>query len=343
MKRFKCDCDTAVFFGATTCLHCGGRLGFDPARLDIVRIVEGKNDIWSDVNGVRFRRCSNGIAYDNCNWLIPEHDPDVFCVSCRLNRTIPNLEERENVRLWSRIEAAKQRLVYSLLALGLPVNSKVRGWPLGLAFDFVEDQRSNPDVAEEFVLTGHEDGVITLNIHEADDVVRVRVRESMNERYRTVLGHTRHESGHYYFEHLVAVGPALGEFRALFGDERQDYAAALERSYNDGPPADWHDRYITAYAASHPHEDWAETWAHYLHITDGLETAVAFGLYKPVARDIDKVLTGWSEFSIALNEIMRGLGLPDAYPFVISPLAADKLRFADRIIRAASNRPRPRA
>jgi hypothetical protein len=343
MKRFKCDCDTAVFFGATTCLLCGGILGFDPARLDIVRIAGSKNDIWTDVNGVRFRRCSNGITYDNCNWLIPEHDPDVFCVSCRLNRTIPNLEERENVRLWSRIEAAKQRLVYSLLALGLPVNSKVRGWPLGLAFDFVEDQRSNPDVAEEFVLTGHEDGVITLNIHEADDVVRVRARESMNERYRTVLGHTRHESGHYYFEHLVAVGPALGEFRALFGDERQDYAAALERFYNDGPPADWHDRHITAYAASHPHEDWAETWAHYLHITDGLETAVAFGLCKPVARDIDKVLTGWSEFSIALNEIMRGLGLPDAYPFVISPLAADKLRFVDRIIRTASNRPRHRA
>ena len=339
MKRFKCDCGTAVFFGATSCLHCGGKLGFDPARLDIVRVAENKNKVWTDLGGTRFRRCSNGIVYGNCSWLIPEHEPDVFCVSCRLNRTIPNLKDPENVRLWSRIEEAKQRLVYSLLALGLPVNSKVRGWPLGLAFDFVEDQRSNPDVAEKFVLTGHEDGVITLNIHEADDVVRVRVRESMNERYRTVLGHSRHESGHYYFEHLVAVGPALTEFRVLFGDERQDYGAALERAYNDGPPEDWHERYITAYAASHPHEDWAETWAHYLHITDGLETAVAFGLCKPVENDIHTVLLAWSEFSIALNEMMRGLGLPDAYPFVISPLAADKLRLVDRIIRAASNRP----
>ncbi len=307
-------------------------MGFDPERLDIVRINQASGNHWSDADATEFKLCANSVAHGNCNWLVLVYDTDDYCLSCRLNRTIPNLDHPENPRRWRTLESAKRRLVYSLLALGLPVQSKVRGWPLGLAFDFVEDQRSNPDVADAFVLTHHADGVITLNIHEADDVVRVGVRESMNERYRTVLGHFRHESGHYYFQQLVAFAPVVEDFRALFGDERNDYAAALERAYNEGPPPDWGDRYISAYAASHPSEDWAETWAHYLHITDCLETAVAFGLHEPVAGDFAAALTAWSAFSISLNEINRSLGLADAYPFHINEVTADKLQLVHDII-----------
>lgn len=336
MKRFKCACGASVYFDAASCLHCGGTLAFDPTNLDIIRIAPGTDGVWTDLSGLEYRRCANTANQYQCTWLVSDTIIDSLCVSCRLNRTVPDLDDPENLRLLTKIEAAKRRLLYSLLALGLRVQSKVRGWPLGLAFDFVDDQRTNPDAEEEFALTGHENGVITLNINEADDVMRVEVREAMNERYRTVLGHMRHESGHYYFEQLVTFGPALEEVRALFGDERQDYAAALERAYKKGPPVDWQQRYISAYASAHPLEDWAETWAHYLHIIDTLETAVAYGLHPSVDEGIGAQLNAWTGFSVSLNEITRSLGLADAYPFVISSLAAEKLCLVDRVIKTAA-------
>ena len=57
-----------------------------------------------------------------------------------------------------------------------------------------------------------------------------------------------------------------------------DYAAALSSHYQIGAPAGWEEDFITAYAASHPWEDWAETWAHYLQILDGLETCEGLGI-----------------------------------------------------------------
>jgi len=66
--------------------------------------------------------------------------------------------------------------------------------------------------------------------------------------------------------------------RELFGDETTDYGAALGSYYREGPKPDWNRHYVTAYASSHPHEDWAETFAHYIHIVDTLDSARAYGI-----------------------------------------------------------------
>ena len=129
------------------------------------------------------------------------------------------------------------------------------------------------------MLTGHLNGVVTINVSEADDAERERRRAGLAEPYRTLLGHMRHEVGHYYWKRLVT-GDAdrLARFRELFGDDRDDYAAALTRHYQSGPPQDWQDRFVSAYASAHAWEDWAETWAHYLHMTDTIEIAATCGV-----------------------------------------------------------------
>jgi hypothetical protein len=187
-----------------------------------------------------------------------------------------------------------------------------------LRFEFLEDQRSNPDVAESLVMTGHRAGIITINLLEADDVMRHAVREQMAERYRTLLGHFRHESGHYYEPLLVPEGPARDEYRALFGDERSNYAAALERYHADGTRPDWSGLLHQPYASSHPMEDWAESWAHYLHITDALETARATQIIPadPVGLGWDEEVALWISGAVRLNEMARSLGVDDPYPFV---------------------------
>ena len=331
MKRFECSCGQAVFFHNSSCTRCGVTLGFDPARLALVAL-QPDGEYLVDPAGQSFRSCRNALDYHNCNWLVDAADADAYCVACRLNRTIPNLAKAANREYWNLIEDAKRRLVYALLRLQLPVLSRARGWPHGLAFDFIEDHATG-DVAER-VLTQHADGVITINVAEADEVIRTMARRQMNERYRTLLGHFRHESAHYYFDMLLAGTEQRAAFRELFGDNRQDYAQALDTYYANGPPADWETRHISAYAASHPAEDWAETWAHYLHMHDGLETALAHGLVQPPGGGFDALLSTWQEFSVALNELNRSIGLSDAYPFVISPLVAQKLQFVHELLLA---------
>jgi hypothetical protein len=261
-----------------------------------------------------------------CNWLIPADSSHDLCYACGLNEVIPNLETPGNLKLWSRLEAAKRRMLYSLIQLRLPVSS-TDGGP-GLRFQFLEDQRRNPNVPEPFVATGHVRGTITINLAEADDVTRHEIRESMQERYRTLLGHFRHEAGHYYFDVLVPEGDARNEFRKSFGDERLDYGAALDKYYRDGPPAGWPARYVSAYATAHPHEDWAESFAHYLHIRDALETADQSGL-QPLEAGRDW-LVRWMTLAVTLNELNRSLGTDDPYPFVLADSVAARLRFIDR-------------
>jgi len=292
----------------------------------------GKDGLLS-ADGRHYRRCANHAEYGNCNWLVGEDDPNPLCPSCRLNKVIPSLDRPDNLKLWARLEQAKRRLVYSLHSLGLPLGQS-EGRP-GLAFRFLEDRRRNPEVQEQFVPTAHEDGVITINIAEADDAVRHAVREQMQERYRTVLGHLRHECGHYYFNVLVSTPEALAECRELFGDERTGYANALERHYASGPPERWPERYISAYASAHPSEDFAETFAHYLHITDALETARTAGLWRtggPASGSPDWI-EDWVCLAISLNEILRSLGVDDPYPFVITQIVREKLLFIDRLVR----------
>ncbi len=334
MKRFFCTCGSPVFFENSYCLACSRTLGFDPELLDLLTLEPGPGGGYHAAGGhgvTAYHHCRNRVDHDVCNWLVPAEAGSEYCVACRLNEVIPALQSGKNRVLWARLEAAKRRMIFDLITLGLPLR---RSDSVTLSFRFLEDQRHNPNVSESFVVTGHMGGTITINVAEADDSVRHAVREDMQERYRTLLGHFRHESAHFYFYPLVAAEPVvLGEFRGLFGDEREGYEAAMERFYAImGTRMTWQGRYVSAYASSHPWEDWAETWAHYLHIRDTLETAAAWGVVPPpnTARDSDQWIDAWMDLSVILNELNRSMGTDDPYPFVLSELVASKLSFVHR-------------
>jgi len=263
MKVFHCDhCSALVFFENVSCMSCGHALAYFPERETVGSIEKAGES----------RPCANYSKHEVCNWAVPADDPNPLCRSCRLTRVIPDLGVPGNKAAWFRLEAAKRRLVYSLLHLGCPLEGKTEQPGRGLAFEFLADTPTGK------VATGHANGLITINIAEADDAEREKRRVRLHEPYRTLVGHMRHEVGHYYWDRLVRDAPRLERFRELFGDERKDYAQALQAHYMDGPPTDWQECFVSAYAASHPWEDWAETWAHYLHSTDTLEIAAASGL-----------------------------------------------------------------
>lgn len=331
MKLFDCSCGGRVFFDDYWCTACGADLGYAPAKSEFLSRPLGATRFVA-ADGGQWKACRNRELHAACNWLLPADDPGHFCVACRLNSIIPNLSTEHNLVLWRRMEHAKRRLVYSLIQLALPLEAAPGRAPL--RFEFLEDQRSNPQVAESLVMTGHRAGIITINVLEADDVARHVVREQMSERYRTLLGHFRHESGHYYHDLLAPPGPARDEFRALFGDERDDYAAALASYHQAGPAGDWSNRFVSPYASSHPMEDWAECWSHYLHITDGLETARATRFIAAPAADWDTEVSLWISVSVRLNELARGLGVDDPYPFVLNGPVRDKLAFIHRRLAA---------
>ncbi len=355
MKLFICQsCGQHLYFENVACTRCGHTLGFLPDRLEVSALRGGWDGLWralgSPGDGDRYRMCANSTDYEVCNWMVPAHDPDPLCLSCRLNNTIPDLGMPENVTRWRRLEAEKRRLVYSLLRLGLPVEPKHEN-PMGLAFDFLADTAPTFNETGR-VLTGHANGLITINIAEADPATREAMRQEMAEPYRTILGHFRHESGHYYWDVLIRESQWTNEFHRLFGDETQDYGKALERHHAHGAPSGWADRFVSAYASSHPWEDWAETWAHYLHIIDTLETAQQFGIrvkaqvgdsnelqsdlsFDPYHEDdFSHILERWLPLAFALNSLNRSMGHDDAYPFVLAPPAIDKLRLVHRIVRA---------
>jgi hypothetical protein len=259
---------------------------------------------------------------------------------------IPNLADPANRSAWYRLEAAKRRLLFTLMELGLSMPTRLDDPQQGLTFEFLADA----DPCGSPVMTGHAGGIITVNIAEADDAEREKRRTAMHEPYRTLLGHMRHESGHYYWDRLIAGTSELDEFRGLFGDERADYDASLRAYYEQGAPVDWQLRFVSEYASSHPWEDWAETWAHYLHMLDTLETAAACGvslkprrLDEPVLPKVphpmspepaafERLIDSWFPLTYVLNNLNRGLGLADAYPFVLSPSAVAKLRFVHDVV-----------
>ena len=354
-RAFRCKCNAPVFFRNSQCLNCHAQLGYAPLLGDVQALRPGDApESWrpvGDDSGKDYRRCANFASPAACNWLVPVEEDETLCLSCRLNQTIPNLEDERDSQYWRRIELEKRRLISQLVALGLPVVSKQQAPEQGLAFDLLRSPESG-----QRVLTGHASGLITLNIEEADDAIRERIRTELHEPYRTLLGHLRHEIGHYYWDRLVWNSAWLEPFRDLFGDERTDYAAAIKANYEQGPPSDWSQRYISAYASSHPWEDWAETWAHYLHIVDSLETAMAHGLdsedlemdiepftredlYDPGDPDADRVLfllNAWIELVTVLNELARSLGHRDFYPFVMPRAVVKKLHFINLVIRDQS-------
>lgn len=344
MQRYSCSkCGTRVFFENRACLACGSSVGFSTDRM-AVEAVEPAND-----TGTLYRRlaapASGLVRYcDNdkhgvCNWLTAAGDGNGLCAACDLNRVIPNLAEPDSLSKWADFEQAKKRLVYGLMRFGLPLDTgKVSTGRL--TFDFARD-----------VVTGHLDGVISVDMAEADAVERARQRQQFSEPYRSLLGHLRHESGHFYWTVLVDEGRRHDEFRRIFGDERADYQAAKSRHYDAGPPADWTERFVSAYASMHPWEDWAETWAHYLHMVETLETAEAEGMEPRAAgfslgaiwpfkrydvyreESFSSLMDRWVPLTIAMNSINRSMGHEDFYPFVIPAAAYGKLAFIHQLIR----------
>ncbi len=293
----------------------------------------------------RFRPCRNYRVENVCNWMLPADGSDELCDSCRLTQVIPALVDAATRHRWYLLEKAKRTLIYSLRGLHLPIRSRAEDPEHGLSFQFLEAAR--PAVK---VLTGHESGIITINVDEAEDVVREQMRTAMHEPYRTLLGHFRHEIGHYYWDLLVGPTDELWEFRRLFGDERQDYQQALDAYYQKAPDPTWSSQFISAYATAHPWEDWAETWAHYLLISDALHTAEHWGFtLKPaqernapvpetkVSRAVGDIATllldQWVPLALFLNSMNRTLGHSDAYPFVLPPAVIEKLRFIDQVVK----------
>lgn len=356
MKLFTCqNCGQLLYFENTHCERCNHALGYFWPEAQLLTLAGERDGVWNVLGnsalaqgGQRVRYCANAV-YNVCNWLLPADAAETLCLACDLNRMIPNLGHGENLLHWQTLEAAKHRLVYTLLRLRLPVVSKHVNEELGLRFDFMADA---PDAwgQPQRVLTGHASGLITLNIAEADDVQRERIRKQMREPYRTLLGHFRHEVGHYYWELMARSGAWLTAFRAQFGDERFDYGNALAAHYQKQPSADWSSYFVSDYASAHPWEDWAETWAHYLHVVDTLATAYSFGLqlhpaiqasvdlnvevdFDPyLQEDFDVLMAAWLPVTYAVNSLNRSMGQPDLYPFVLPPPVYDKMRFIHRSI-----------
>jgi hypothetical protein len=348
MKLFTCrGCGQVLNFENTKCERCGHRLGFIPEEFALIAL-DPDGDHWrplgQPLRSLRF--CAN-TRYDACNWLVPADAKEPYCVACRHNRTVPDLSGIANVTRWRKLEFAKHRLFYTLLRLNLPLTTRALDPAHGLAFDFLADP---PSSNVPRIMTGHDNGVITIALKEADDAEREKRRAELGEPYRTPLGHFRHEVGHYFWDLLVRDGGYLEEFRALFGDDRQDYGLALQTHYRNGAPPNWHEHFISAYGTAHPWEDFAETWAHYLHMVDTLETAHAFGMsvsprvakdesltaavdFDPHrARDIHRLIETWLPISFAVNSLNRAMGQPDLYPFVLPAAVIDKLAFMVRIV-----------
>jgi hypothetical protein len=348
MKLFECqNCGHPLYFENTRCESCGLRLGY-LAVLEKVSALQPDGELWQALAPPkqRFRFCANA-EYAVCNWMVRADSAEHYCAACRHNRTIPDLSMPGNQAHWRMIEVAKHRLFYTLLKLRLPLATRAEE-PDGLAFDFIAAEATP-------VVTGHASGLITINLAEADDAERERQRKQMGEPYRTLLGHFRHEIAHYYWSRLIENSNRLQEFRTLFGDEQQNYVGALQSHYANGPPPDWPTHFVTAYASAHPWEDFAETWAHYFHMVDTLETAHAFGLsvrprvsqgadlatridFDAYSAAMDRLIDAWLPLTFAMNSINRSMGLPDLYPFVLSPTVIAKLTFVHDRIRANRDR-----
>ena len=357
MRLFACtNCTNTVHFDNSGCLSCGLKLGYRPKEF-AMSALQARGDAWEDPSnpGVVLRLCQNG-EQGACNWLIEDGHDGPFCIACRYNITIPDLSDPTNADNWRKIEVAKRHLFYSLLRFNLRMIGRVEDPDEGLGFRFLADDPLAGNASP--ILTGHDDGLITLNIAEASDAEREARRVSLGEPLRTLIGHFRHEIGHYYWNLLVRDDGDLDRCRAVFGDERRDYDEALQQYYHQGPSPEWDKTFISAYASCHPWEDFAETWAHYFHIVDALETAHAFGLrthpdttteglslnvtfdsYEAVNADV--LIGAWVPLTLAVNSINRSMGQGDLYPFVLSVPVVEKLQYVHELIHGARRHTSP--
>ena len=331
MKIFQCgNCNHSIFFENVTCDNCSHLTGYRAEDRRMLTFEANGDTLVSDLEGIEYKFCKNK-EYEVCNWVLEKESPEEFCSACQLNRTIPKLADADNFENWTHMEIAKHRLVYQLQKVGLALPNKMDHDDVGLCFDFVSN-KSDPKL-----MTGHANGVITILIREGNSVLREKARKQLKEPYRTLVGHLRHEVGHYFWDRLIRDNPeTLAECRAIFGNDELDYGEALKIYYENGAPENWQQSYISEYATSHAWEDWAETWAHYLHIMDMVETAYFFGVnVKPIKKlrimktkvsfdpytkeDFDVIVQTCVPLSFAVNSINRAMGVPDVYPFVITP------------------------
>ncbi|MGL9617063.1 putative zinc-binding peptidase [Bradyrhizobium sp. U531] len=348
MKLFVCQaCGNVLYFENRACERCGHKVAFLPEK-ETMSAIEPDGAAWKVLAGADESRmlCRNA-EYDACNWLTDSGDTTGYCRACRHNGTVPNLSDPAQLAGWRELEVAKHRLFYSLIRWKLPLHTRQDDPEHGLIFNFLAD---DPQSGEK-VMTGHDNGLITIALTETNDIERERRRLEMGEPYRTLLGHFRHEVGHYFWDVLVRDGGKLDECRAVFGDDSADYGQALQRHYAEGPPPDWQQNFVSAYATTHPWEDFAETWAHYLHIVDTLEMASEFGMevrpkvdrdgelttrirFNPYeARDVDAIVNAWLPFTFAMNSVNRAMGMRDLYPFILSPAVVGKLGFIHGLVR----------
>ena len=331
MRKFRCECGGELYFDSESCLSCGRRVGFNPKINGFERLSDEVSSCSESMdNGGVAELCENGERYGVCNWVKDPGSEQNLCFACEFNRVIPNLDKLENIERWQVMEVAKKRLIYTLLELRIPCVNRLISEKFGFLFDFLEDKRSNNKIDHDYIATGYAAGVITINLLEADPVSRVEQKKAANEAYRTVLGHMRHESGHHYWNLLKYSNQLWKEFKLLFGAEEVSYEVALKRYYSEGPSPTWVENFISPYASMHPLEDWAETWAHYLHINDSLETAESFGIIPSLPIDFAEKIKVWAKLSVGLNELNRSMGVPDNYPFVINLEVTKKLMFVDK-------------
>ncbi len=336
MRDFTCpNCGQHLAFENSVCLSCGRPLGFSPDAMALLVIAPGADSSHPGfVDAAKYELCAN-LHLAECNWLVEKEPVRKLCASCTLTRTRPNDSDPKALAAFAVAERAKRRLLAELMELKLPIVGRNEDPGLGLAFDLLSSE-------EDRVFTGHGSGVITLDLAEGDDVHREQLRIAMDEPYRTLLGHFRHEIGHFYYFRLVDPSPDyVARFRELFGDPDADYQAALDRHYEQGAPAGWEETYVSSYATMHPAEDWAETFAHYLHIRDTLDTSAAFGFAPAGATferralgpsGFDTIIEMWLPLSWALNMVNRSMGRDDLYPFLLPPAVLDKMRFVHTVI-----------
>ncbi|MCK7594787.1 zinc-binding metallopeptidase family protein [Pseudomarimonas salicorniae] len=347
MRVFRCEsCGALTYLSSSACVQCQAELGFLAEER-----CQGTFWLQSDGRLLRhgrgdeaWRRCANFQTACACNWMLREDDPNTICLCCRLTVSLPDQSLPENQAAWRDLEAAKRSWMSNVLDLYLPVRPRSEDPERGLAFHFLRQLD-----ADRPVLTGHASGEITINAIESDPVERERSKINLREPYRTLLGHVRHESGHYYWDLLIKDSPLLEPFRALFGDEREDYSAALQRHYDNGPPADWQSAYVSGYATMHPWEDWAETWAHYLHMVDLIQTARAWQLEvgafddsrmlallpesSSLTPEFIDLLKRWTPLTLVANSLNRSLGQGDAYPFALPYTALRKIQFVHDVVK----------
>ena len=344
MRTFSCDaCGNTLFFENDTCLKCGSKVGFCVDELAMMTV--------DSAHAGSIAPCRNWSEHNSCNWYATGDAAQSagFCLACSFDEVVPDLSDPQRLALWTETERAKRRLIYTLLTLGLPLGPSAG--KQGLRFRLLADERVDTGAveppAEGAVVTGHEEGRLTMNVVEADDAHREAMRKQLNEPYRTMLGHLRHEVGHYYWYRLVDGSELIDDCRALFGDERADYAAALTAHYGRAATDGWQESFVSSYASAHPWEDFAETWAHYIHIVDTLETAsdarlglAGSAVTAPVPLAADRpfaaLLGDWLPLAVALNQLNRSMGMRDAYPFTLTDRVVDKLAFVHRVCLCAA-------